>query len=72
MPALAKSRSIRIGLVADEPIRIAGLASIFELPAEPGKPQFVPVIGTPEELLSSNPPDYIVVDLHASNRHGGH
>lgn len=66
MPATAKSRSIRIGLVADEPIRIAGQASIFELPAEPGKPRLVPVIGTPEELLSSNPPDYIVVDLHAS------
>ena len=66
MPALAKSHSIRIGLVADEPIRIAGQASIFELPAEPGKPQFVPVIGTPEELVSSNSPDYIVVDLHAS------
>lgn len=66
MSALAKARSIRIGLVADEPIRIAGLASIFELPAEPGKPQFVPVTGTPEELLGNSPPDYVVVDLHAS------
>lgn len=61
-----KSRSIRIGLVADEPIRIAGLASIFELPAEQGTPKFLPVIGTPEELLGSNPPDYVVVDLHSS------
>lgn len=67
MSALAKARSIRIGLVADEPIRIAGLASIFELPAEPGKPQFVPVTGIPEELLRGNPPDYVVVDLHSSN-----
>lgn len=66
MSAIAKARSIRIGLLADEPIRIAGLASIFELPAEPGKPQFVPVTGTPEELLRSNPPDYVVIDLHAS------
>lgn len=66
MSANAKSRSIRIGLVADEPIRIAGLASIFELPAEQGKPKFFPVIGTPEELLGSNPPDYVVVDLHSS------
>jgi DNA-binding NarL/FixJ family response regulator len=67
MPALAKARSIRIGLVADEPIRIAGLASIFDLPAEPGKPQLLPVTGTPEELLRSNPPDYVVVDLHSPN-----
>lgn len=66
MSATAKARSIRIGLVADEPIRIAGLGSIFDLPAEQGKPQLVPVAGTPEELLRSNPPDYVVVDLHAS------
>lgn len=66
MAASAMPSSIRIGLLADEPIRVAGLASIFDLPSEPGKPQFVPVTGTPEELLSGNPPPYVVVDLHAS------
>lgn len=67
MSAIAKARSIRIGLLADEPIRVAGLVSIFELPAEPGKPQFVPVTGSSAELLAGNSPDYVVIDLHASS-----
>lgn len=68
MPATAgKARSVRIGLLAGEPIRIAGLASIFELPPEPGKPRLVPVMGTANELLTHNPPGYIVIDLHASD-----
>lgn len=61
-----KVRSVRIGLLAGEPIRVAGLASVFELPAQPGKPQLIPVTGTADELLAHNTPDYIVVDLHAS------
>lgn len=61
----SQSRIIRIGLVADEPIRVAGLASIFEQPAEEGKPELVPVTGTMAELLAGNAPDYLVVDLHS-------
>lgn len=61
-----KARSVRIGLLAGEPIRIAGLASVFESSPEPGKPQLVPVTGTAEELLAQNTLAYIVVDLHAS------
>lgn len=73
MSGAAKVGPIRIGLVADEPIRVAGLASIFELPAEEGKPQLVPVIGNTAELLSgiSQPPgylvpEYVVIDLNSS------
>lgn len=66
MSAIAKTGPIRIGLVADEPIRAAGLAIVFDQPAEPGKPQLVPVTGTIEELLSGNSPDYIVIDFNAS------
>lgn len=67
MLGAAKEGPIRIGLVADEPIRVAGLASIFELPAEPGKPQFIPIIGNAAELLSErHAPDYMVIDLNSS------
>jgi DNA-binding NarL/FixJ family response regulator len=66
-----KSRSanplpIRIGILAVEPIRVAGLASIFDQPAHPGEPQLVPVIGSLEELLGSSTIEYVVVDLHSS------
>jgi DNA-binding NarL/FixJ family response regulator len=66
-----KSRSvnplpIRIGILAVEPIRVAGLASIFDQPAQPDQPQLVPVIGSLEELLGSSTIEYVVVDLHSS------
>ena len=44
--------AIRIGLVADEPIRLAGLASVFEQPAQEAHAQLLPVIGSMEELLA--------------------
>jgi DNA-binding NarL/FixJ family response regulator len=58
--------AIRIGVVADEPIRMAGLASIFDQPAEKGKPQLAPVIGSLAELLLGSELEYLVIDLHAS------
>lgn len=67
MSATTKAGVTRIGLSADEPIRVAGLASVFDLPAEPGKKQLTPVTGSIKELLSGNGPDYIVIDLHASS-----
>lgn len=59
-------RTIRIGLLAAEPIRVAGLATIFDLPAEDNRAQLTPVIGTLPELLDSLDIEYIVVNLHAS------
>jgi DNA-binding NarL/FixJ family response regulator len=58
--------AIRIGVVADEPIRVAGLASIFDQPAEKGQPPLVPVIGSLAELLIGSELEYLVIDLHAS------
>lgn len=66
MAVHAKAGPIRIGIVADEPIRVAGIASAFEQPALAGKPQLVPVIGTVSELFAAHPPEYLVVDLHSS------
>lgn len=57
---------IRIGLLADEPVRAAGLASIFDLPAQEDQAQLVPVAGSLPELLALNTIEYIVVDLHSS------
>ena len=62
----AHSLPIRIGILAVEPIRVAGLASIFDQLAQPGQAQLVPVIGSLEELLGSSTIEYVVVDLHSS------
>jgi DNA-binding NarL/FixJ family response regulator len=62
----ANPRPIRIGILAVEPIRVAGLASIFDQPAQPGQAQLVPVIGSLEELLGSSTIEYVVADLHSS------
>ena len=57
---------IRIGVLADEPVRVAGLASIFDQPAQEDQPQLVPVIGTLPELLASTSIEYIVIDFYSS------
>jgi DNA-binding NarL/FixJ family response regulator len=58
---------IRIGLVADEPIRLAGLSSIFEQQPQEGKPPLVPISGTLEELLAQTTLEYLVVDLSSAS-----
>ncbi|MFP5204012.1 MAG: LuxR C-terminal-related transcriptional regulator [Acidobacteriota bacterium] len=67
MTAQSKGGPIRIGIVSDEPIRVAGIASAFEQPALAGKPQLVPVAGTVAELVSGDPLEYVVIDLHSAN-----
>lgn len=57
---------IRIGLVADEPIRLAGLSSIFEQPAQEDQVQLVPETGSLQELLALAGLKYLIVDLHSS------
>jgi DNA-binding NarL/FixJ family response regulator len=61
-----KSDLIRIGVVAVEPIRLAGLTSIFDLHAEQGQPQLLPVVGAMHELLADPTLEYLVFDLHAT------
>jgi DNA-binding NarL/FixJ family response regulator len=62
-----KSDLIRIGVVSGEPIRLAGLKSIFDLPAEQGQPRLLAVEGAMPELLADPSLEYLVVDLHASS-----
>ena len=59
------SDTIRIGVAADEPIRVAGLASIFDQPARGDQAQLVPVIANLQQLLALYDIEYIVVDLHS-------
>lgn len=65
--ARAKGEPIRIGVVADEPIRVAGLASMMEQPPQAGQAQLALVTGSTQELLAGPPLAYIVIDLHASS-----
>ena len=58
---------IRIGLAADEPMRLAGLATIFDQPAGPNRAQLLPVTGSISELLEERDLHYMVVDLRASH-----
>jgi DNA-binding NarL/FixJ family response regulator len=67
MSSICNPDPIRIGLVADEPIRLAGLITIFDLPAEQGQAQLIPVTGSIAELLGSASLEYLVIDLHASS-----
>jgi len=65
-PGASNPRSIRIGLLAAEPILVAGLASIFDLPAQKNHPSLVPVIGGLTELLEEANVEYLVVDLQST------
>jgi DNA-binding NarL/FixJ family response regulator len=58
--------AIRIGVVAEEPIRTAGLASIFDQPAQQGQPPLVPIVAKMDELLADASLEYLVIDLHAA------
>lgn len=57
---------IRIGVLAVEPVRVAGLASIFDLPGRRNQASLVPVIGSLDELLGFADIEYLVVDLQSS------
>jgi DNA-binding NarL/FixJ family response regulator len=66
MTTKSNADPIRIGLPAIDPIRAAGLASIFDLPAEVGHPRLVSVVGALPELLALASLKYLVVDLQSS------
>jgi DNA-binding NarL/FixJ family response regulator len=60
------AKSIRIGLLAGEPIRLEGLTVIFEQPPPDGQPRLVPIVGTLEELVANPTVEYLVIDLTSS------
>ena len=54
MSSVNETNSIRVGVVAGEPIRLEGLTSVFEREPEFGQSTLVPVVGDLEELLASD------------------
>ncbi|HEX8713760.1 MAG TPA: response regulator transcription factor [Terracidiphilus sp.] len=65
MPSICSPDPIRIGVASEEPIRLTGLTSIFDQPAQEGRPPLVPVAGKLEELLKEGLLGYLVVDLQS-------
>jgi DNA-binding NarL/FixJ family response regulator len=68
MSARSPVSPIRVGVVAGEPIRLEGLASVFEREPEFGQTPLIPVIGTQDELVANQELEYLVIDLNASPR----
>ncbi len=56
---------IHIGLVSDEPLRLMGLASIFDQPAPEGAAPLVPIPGKVEDLLTQFNLKYIILHLES-------
>ena len=57
---------LNVGLVSDHPLRLEGLITIFDLPAENGRAALIPIAGNLVELLRRNDLDYLVLDIQAS------
>jgi DNA-binding NarL/FixJ family response regulator len=66
MCLIYNSEPIRVGVLAEEPLRLAGLASIFEDHSSEGCPRLSPIFGKTDELLSDSSLAYLVVGLNFS------
>lgn len=66
MSGIRALNPIHIGLVSDEPIRLAGLIGVFEDPPRNGHGSLIPVPGTLEEMLSSTAIEYLILDLQSA------
>ena len=66
MSASQNPQPIRIGVISDEPIRLAGLSSVFDLPGKEGHSQLVPVPGQVHDLLAQPALKYLVVDMQSA------
>jgi DNA-binding NarL/FixJ family response regulator len=65
MSSVHSNKPIRIGVLADEPLRQEGLAGIFEDMHGEGLAPLAPVFGNLDELLSDRALTFLVVDLNA-------
>jgi DNA-binding NarL/FixJ family response regulator len=67
MSVTRNSEPIQIGLVSDQPIRLEGLMSIFDLPAQDGHSPLCPITGSLPEMMARASLEYLVVDLDGSS-----
>jgi DNA-binding NarL/FixJ family response regulator len=58
---------ICVGLVADEPMRMEGLASAFDGDFGDGKGQLIPIIGSLGDLIANLKVQCLVLDLNSSS-----
>lgn len=65
MSSIRNNKSIRIGVLTDEPLRLEGLAGIFEERPAEGFAPLTPVFGNLDELLADRKLTFLVVDLNA-------
>jgi len=65
MDPIHKLDPVRIGVLTDEPIRLAGLASIFDDRPGENDAQLAPFFGCIEELLADSSLAYLIVDLNS-------
>ncbi len=66
MCSIQRPEPIRVGVLTDEPLRLEGIASIFDDMSGEGHAPLTPVFGKMEELLSDTALGFMVVDLHSS------
>jgi len=66
MLSMTDSNSIRVGVLAGEPIRLEGLTTVFERPPEFGQSMLTPVIGELNVLVGDESLEYLVIDLNSS------
>jgi DNA-binding NarL/FixJ family response regulator len=67
LSGIRNEKAIQVGLVADEPIRLEGLISIFETISEEGQARLVPAPGKLDELLSRRSLRFLVFDMNSSS-----
>jgi DNA-binding NarL/FixJ family response regulator len=60
-------KPIRVGLMADEPMVLEGLASILNEPQREGQVKLIPVAGSMKELLADASLEYLLIDLKSSS-----
>jgi DNA-binding NarL/FixJ family response regulator len=66
MSSTRRIEPAEIGLVSDQPIRLEGLMTIFDLPGDGGSLPLTPVAGTLQEMLSRTSLEYLVIDTESS------
>lgn len=66
MTTMIETETILVGVLAGEPIRLEGLASVFEQETEVGQAVLRPVVGTLQELMRTKDLEYMLVDLNSS------
>jgi DNA-binding NarL/FixJ family response regulator len=64
---IRSERTIQVGLVAEEPIRLEGLITVFETLIADGQARLVPAPGRLDELLSKRSLRFLIFDMNSAS-----